>query len=171
MILVYTGEGKGKTTAATGQAIRALGQNMTVAFAQFLKRPGQAGEQDMLSRLLGSNFHAGGLGFLRREEERPAHRNAALSTLAWAAKQLAGPKRPQLLVLDESIYALSMGLLHISELTPLLDQADQEPTCHVVLTGRDAPEQLIRRADLVTTMTVTKHPFDTGTPAQPGIEY
>lgn len=70
MILVYTGNGKGKTSACVGQAVRALGQNMTVAFGQFMKRDGQAGEQRMLAQWLGPRFLAGGEGFLRREEDR-----------------------------------------------------------------------------------------------------
>ena len=81
VILVYTGNGKGKTSACVGQAVRALGQNMTVAFGQFMKRDGQAGEQRMLAQWLGPRFLAGGEGFLRREEDRPAHRAAALRVL------------------------------------------------------------------------------------------
>ena len=77
MILVYTGTGKGKTSACVGQALRALGQNMRVAFGQFMKKDVGAGEQVMLARLLGADFLAGGKGFLRREEDVPAHRRAA----------------------------------------------------------------------------------------------
>ena len=89
MILVYTGDGKGKTSACTGQAVRAMGQGMTVAFGQFMKRDGQAGEQAMLAQWLGPRFLAGGCGFLRRDEDRPAHREAALQVLAWARRQMA----------------------------------------------------------------------------------
>ena len=83
VILVYTGNGKGKTCACVGQAVRALGRDMAVAFGQFMKRDGQAGEQRLLAQWLGPRFLAGGAGFLRREEERPAHRAAALRVLAW----------------------------------------------------------------------------------------
>ena len=100
MILVYTGDGKGKTSACVGQAVRALGQNMAVAFGQFMKRDGQAGEQAMLANLLGERFLAGGLGFLRNDADRPAHRQAALRVLDWAGAQL---DLVDMLVLDESL--------------------------------------------------------------------
>lgn len=90
MILVYTGDGKGKTSACVGQALRALGRDMRVSFGQFMKRDHQAGEQVMLARLLGPRFLAGGEGFLRHEDERPRHREAALRVLDWAHGQLAG---------------------------------------------------------------------------------
>ena len=76
MIIVYTGNGKGKTSACIGQAMRALGRDFAVGFGQFMKQPGCAGEQTVLARLLGDDFLAGGKGFLRREEDRPAHREA-----------------------------------------------------------------------------------------------
>ena len=82
MILVYTGSGKGKTCACVGQTVRALGQGFDVAFAQFMKRDGQAGEQRMLSRWLGSRFLAGGAGFLRPGADRTPHREAALRVLS-----------------------------------------------------------------------------------------
>ena len=88
MIIVYTGNGKGKTSACIGQAMRALGRDFAVGFGQFMKQPGCAGEQTVLARLLGDDFLAGGKGFLRREEDRPAHREAALVTLDWARQRL-----------------------------------------------------------------------------------
>ena len=106
MILVYTGNGKGKTSACVGQAVRALGRNMTVAFGQFMKRDGQAGEQRMLAQWLGPRFLAGGEGFLRREEDRPAHRAAALRVLAWAR---ACVPEAEMLVMDECLNALAAG--------------------------------------------------------------
>ena len=100
MIIVYTGNGKGKTSACIGQAMRALGRDFAVGFGQFMKQPGCAGEQTVLARLLGDDFLAGGKGFLRREEDRPAHREAALATLDWARQRL---ERLDLLVLDEPV--------------------------------------------------------------------
>ena len=117
MILVYTGDGKGKTSACIGQAVRALGQNLAVAFGQFMKRDGQAGEQAMLAQWLGPRFMAGGPGFLRREEDRPAHREAALRVLQWAQKQL---ENVDLLVLDETLYALKAGVLTREEVEELI---------------------------------------------------
>ena len=167
MILVYTGDGKGKTSACTGQAVRALGQGMKVAFGQFMKRDGQAGEQAMLSQWLGPRFVAGGLGFLRKDEDRPAHRQAALRMLDWAREQLA---HVDMLVLDESLYALGAGILERQELEQMIAMARAQGR-HLVLSGRNAPDWLIETADLVTSMTEIKHPWRTGVKAAPGIEF
>lgn len=167
MILVYTGDGKGKTSACTGQTVRALGQGMKVAFGQFMKRDGQAGEQTMLTQWLGPRFLAGGLGFLRRDEERPAHREAALRMLDWARRQLS---EVDMLVLDESLYALGAGILLRQEVEELLALARQQDK-HLVLSGRNAPDWLVEAADLVTSMTEIKHPWRAGIKAAPGIEY
>ena len=167
MILVYNGDGKGKTSACVGQAVRAMGQNLVVAFGQFMKRDGQAGEQAMLAKLLGERFFAGGLGFLRTDAERPAHREAALRVLGWAREQL---EQADMLVLDETLYALSAGILEQQELEELIAQA-RAGNCHLVLSGRSAPEWLVDAADLVTSMTEIKHPWRTGVKAAPGIEF
>ncbi|MDR1857524.1 MAG: cob(I)yrinic acid a,c-diamide adenosyltransferase [Desulfovibrio sp.] len=167
MLLVYTGEGKGKSCACVGQALRALGQGLRVAFAQFLKRPGQAGEQRMLADLLGENFLAGGLGFFREESERPVHRRAVLTTLEWA---LARCGALDMLVLDEAVYALDAALLAATELESAMD-ACALADCHLVLSGRNAPGWLVERADLVTEMREVKHHYRSGVPARPGIEF
>lgn len=167
MIIVYTGNGKGKTSACVGQAVRALGQDMQVAFAQFMKQNGQAGEQSMLSQWLGENFLAGGRGFLRKPEQRPAHREAALTTLHWALERLP---QVQMLVLDESLYALSAEILLREELQALLGKA-RECNTHVVLSGRNIPDWLREEADLVTEMGEVKHPWQQGTGATKGIEF
>ena len=167
MILVYTGDGKGKTSACVGQTVRALGQDIVVAFGQFMKRDGQAGEQALLAKLLGERFFAGGLGFLRTDAERPAHREAALRVLDWARGQLG---QVGMLVLDETLYALSAGILDQQELEELMAQA-RAKDCHLVLSGRSAPEWLVEAADLVTSMTEIKHPWRTGIKAAPGIEF
>ncbi|SDF17897.1 cob(I)yrinic acid a,c-diamide adenosyltransferase [Desulfovibrio legallii] len=167
MILVYTGDGKGKTSACVGQAVRALGQNLRVAFGQFMKRDGQAGEQALLAQWLGPRFLAGGPGFLRREEDRPAHREAALRVLDWAKTQL---KTVDLLVLDEALYALKAQVLTRQEVEELLALA-RANECHLVLSGRNAPDWLVQAADLVTSMTEIKHPWRTGVTATAGIEY
>ena len=173
MILVYTGEGKGKTCACAGQALRALGQGMAVAFGQFMKRECGAGEQQMLRRLLGARFRPGGLGFLRHEEERPAHRAAAAQLLSWARQQAA---EVDMLVLDEALYALGAGLLTREELAPLLAGARGASgplgaVRHLVLSGRGLPDWLAEEADLVTEMRERKHPWRQGIAAAPGIEF
>lgn len=168
MLLIYTGDGKGKTSAATGQCIRALGAGLRVGFAQFMKRNGQAGEQKILTQLLGESFFAGGEGFFKKEEERDAHCQAAANVLAWAAARL--DYGLDLLVLDELLYALGARLLSQKELLPFLNRAEQAHT-HLVLTGRGLPDWLRERADLVTEMRLIKHPFASGVQAQPGIEF
>lgn len=170
MIIINTGEGKGKTTAAVGQAIRAHGAGLKVSFAQFMKRPIEAGEQKVLAQLLGDEFFAGGRGFYRKKEEYPRHRLAALLVLAWAEARLTGANPPDLLVLDETLYALGSKLLTLPEVLHLVDLAEWRGT-HLVLTGRKLPEKLEKRAHLVTEMGEIKHPFAKGVTAQRGIEF
>lgn len=168
MLLVYTGDGKGKTSASVGQTIRAMGQDMRVAFCQFMKRPGQAGEQALLKKLLGDRCHIGGLGFLRPGQDREPHREAAQKTLAWAENQLY--EGAELLVLDESLYALSAGLITAEELKECIN-AGMAKGAHIVVTGRGVPEWLAKSADLITEMTPIKHHFEKGVTAQRGIEF
>lgn len=167
MLLIYTGNGKGKTSACVGQAIRAMGQGLNVAFGQFMKRPGQAGEQELLARLLGERFRAGGKGFLRREEDRPVHRKAAQELLEWAEGALGGS---DMLVLDETLYALGSNIVTREEVERLLELAE-EHQCHLVLSGRGLPDWLAGRADLITEMTEVKHPWQKGVQATRGIEF
>ncbi|GFM35336.1 cob(I)yrinic acid a,c-diamide adenosyltransferase [Desulfovibrio psychrotolerans] len=167
MILVYTGNGKGKTSASVGQTIRALGQGFVVAFGQFMKRADQAGEQKILSSLLKERFHAEGKGFLTRPDQFAEHREASLQLLLWATHQL---EDVDMLVLDEALYALKTGLLHEEELRSLVDQARTQEA-HLVLSGRDCPQWLTDAADTVTEMTEIKHHYAQGIPAQRGIEF
>ena len=167
MILVYTGNGKGKTSASVGQAVRAHGQGLTVAFGQFMKRPGQAGEQMLLAVLLQERFRADGPGFFREGDEREKHRRAAAELLRWAEAMLPCV---DMLVLDEILYALGYGLVLNEELAALTKKACMEGT-HLVLSGRGLPAWLEAEADLVTEMTEKKHPFAEGRPASPGIEF
>lgn len=167
MILLYTGNGKGKTSACVGQALRAHGQGLRVAFAQFMKRPGQAGEQHALAALLGKDFFAGGRGFFRHEEQREEHRGAALEVLAWAGEALG---RVELLVLDEALYALGAGLLLEGEVKDMIAAA-RAKGAHLVLSGRGLPDWLRDEADIVTEMLPLKHAYQDGVQALKGIEY
>lgn len=167
MLIIYTGNGKGKTSASVGQAVRALGQGMTVAFGQFMKRPDLAGEQKVLIELLKGNFRAGGIGFFRKEEERPAHAQAAQELLGWA---LSLAPDVDMLILDESLYAHGHGLLSREDLEAVIDVCEAGGT-HLVLSGRGAPDWAVDRADIVTEMGEVKHPFDAGVQAMRGIEY
>lgn len=168
MLLVYTGEGKGKTSAAVGQCVRALGQSLRVGFAQFMKPPGQAGEQKILSELLGNRFFASGAGFYRRAEQFPRHREKARFLLslvdAWLTEGL------DMLLLDEALYALGLELVTMEELESLLYRC-RELGCHLVLTGRGCPDWIAAQADLVSEITPIKHPFHSGLPAVKGIEF
>ncbi|SMP76544.1 cob(I)yrinic acid a,c-diamide adenosyltransferase [Desulfonatronum zhilinae] len=168
MIVVYTGDGKGKTSAAMGQIIRALGHGLRVACAQFMKRDDVAGEQRFLASQLGDDFLVGGLGFFRDNQDRTRHREAALSTLAWVSSKVEADV--QVLVLDELLYALGAGVLEQKELQALLDRA-RERNVHLVLTGRGLPEWLGRQADLITEMLPVKHPFNQGQGALKGIDF
>jgi cob(I)alamin adenosyltransferase len=168
MIIVYTGEGKGKTSAAVGQCVRALGQGMVVAFGQFMKKPNQAGEQKLLSELLGGRFMASGAGFFRDQSEFETHRSKALDLLAEIERWL--DERLDMLVLDEALYALGAELLSREELERILDLTDGK-VVHLVLTGRGLPDWLEQRADLVSEIRVLKHPFDQGGTTIPGIEF
>ena len=168
MILVYTGEGKGKTSACTGQAVRAHGHGLVVGFVQFMKLPEKRGEQKILSELLGDRyFSAGGRGFFRNEADRPEHRAAALASLA-RARELV--ESVDMLVLDESLYALGCGLLLDAELDGLIRTVRMRDI-HLVLSGRGLPPHLRDEADLVTEMAAVKHPFMKGLPAVCGVDF
>lgn len=167
LLLVYTGDGKGKTSASTGQAVRAFGRGMLVGFAQFMKRDVQAGEQKVLKELLGDNFLIGGCGFYRNEAEKEQHRAAALEVLEWAIKRAA---KLDMLVLDETLYALGSGLILQDELMRVI-QACRKADTHLVLSGRGLPDWLEQEADTVTVMQEHKHHYANGIKAQSGIEF
>ena len=168
MLVVYTGDGKGKTSACVGQAVRALGQDMEVAFAQFMKRDGQAGEQRMLAGMLGNRFYAGGEGFFRKEEDRPVHAQAAENVLTWAQVQLE--QGVDLLVLDEALYALRADLISREQILGVIRKA-ASAGCHLVLSGRGVPDWLVEEADIVSEITARKHIFEAGGRARKGIEF
>ncbi len=167
LIQIYTGDGKGKTTAALGLAMRAAGQGLRVGFIQFLKSE-PSGEHQFLSQChifdivqLG----AGGDSFRKPIEQ--LHEEAR-RTLAYAeAQMLSG--RYDLLVLDEIFVAVHKSLITTEQVLDLL--AKKPVPLELVLTGRNAPPQIIERADLVTEMRLRKHPFQRGIPARRGIEY
>lgn len=165
MILIYEGEGKGKTCACIGQALRALGHGFPVVFAQFIKRPNQAGEQKMLELLLKDNFRAGGAGFIRNDAELEMHRQKALDLLAWTER-----RSWRLLVLDELLNALHRKLLGRGEVEPLLKRGSHE-SAHIVVSGRRAPAWILEMADLITKFHNERHPHDIGVPAVAGIEF
>lgn len=168
LIMIYTGNGKGKTSAAVGQAVRAKGSGLNVAFGQFLKRDEQAGEQKILKSLLGNDFFASGQGFYRNKSQYQKHRNAVKEMIDWAENKIS--RDYDLLVLDEAIYALGMDLLKKDELNKIMNRAMASGTS-LVLTGRNAPAWLTERADMVSELLEVKHHFQKNISARKGIEF
>lgn len=173
MVLLFTGNGKGKTTAAIGQAIRALGQGKRVAMLQFIKGKGcPSGEDSVLPRL-GKKllFAKGGRGFvgiMGDELPRAVHRRAARATLARALSTVRS-KRYNLVILDEVNVALHLGLIALRDVLRLIREVPRG--VDVILTGRYAPKTITRYADLVTHFEDVKHPFHRRAPARRGIEH
>lgn len=168
MLLIYTGKGKGKTSACVGQAVRALGQGLRVGFGQFMKQDGQAGEQAMLAQMLGDNFLACGVGFFRDPADYARHRTQTEIMLAWSAGRLAVGL--DMLILDEILYALGHGLVSQEEVQGIVDQC-RTPEVHLVLSGRGAPEWLVDQADIVSEIEEVRHVFALGGKARKGIEF
>lgn len=166
MIIVHTGDGKGKTTAAIGLAVRACGSGLKVLILQFIKGGQISGELEAL-KLLPIEIRQCGLGFTNRGEISE-HKKAATETLKVARDEILSC-RWNLIVLDEINYAVKFGLITEAEMLELLEICP--PELHLVFTGRNATEKLIDAADLVTEMTLIKHPFQKGVAAQRGIEF
>lgn len=171
LIVVYTGPGKGKTTAALGLGLRAVGAGLRVLMVQFIKGTWHYGELDAVPLLGEDKFQirAMGKGFVKLGGEiDPEHRQAAEEAWAFAREKIFSGEY-DMIILDEINYAVSYGLLPVERVVEILKQ---KPTAvHVVLTGRNAPAQIIELADLVTEMREVKHPYQKGIEAQRGIEY
>lgn len=177
LIIVNTGNGKGKTTAALGMVLRSLGHGYRVAIVQFIKGAWEPAEkfafQHWTSAAPGETpqleFHAMGEGFTWETQDR--ERDIEKARQAWE-KALEFIRNPdfQLVLLDEINVALKLGYLDVRDV--LAGLAQKPAQSHVILTGRGAPAPLIERADLVTEMALVKHPFrEQGIKAQPGIEF
>lgn len=170
LIIVNTGNGKGKTTAALGMVLRSLGHGYRVAIVQFIKGAWEPAEKAILSHWANQlEFQAMGEGFTWETQDR--ERDIQKAQAAWETA-LGFVRNPEfrLVLLDEINVALKLGYLNVEEVLAGLEEKPTES--HVVLTGRGAPAALIERADLVTEMTLVKHPFrEQGVKAQPGIEY
>jgi cob(I)alamin adenosyltransferase len=168
LLIVHTGTGKGKSTAAFGMALRALAHGFRVGVVQFVKGPWTSGEREILKRLPEIEIHAMGEGFTWETQDRERDVRAARAAWAKAAALLADPGT-RMVILDELNIALRYDHLPVDEVLAAL--AARPPDKHVVVTGRNAPQALIDAADLVTEMTLVKHPFRAGVKAQPGIEF
>lgn len=167
LLLVLTGNGKGKSSSAFGMVARALGHGMQVGVAQFIKGRTDTGEEGFFRRQPGVVWHVLGEGFTW--ETQTLARDTETARRGWAvARELLRDPALGLVVLDELTYPLKYGWLDIAAL--LDDLAARPPRQHVVITGRAAPQALIEAADTVTELGDVKHAFRTGVRAQPGVD-
>jgi cob(I)alamin adenosyltransferase len=169
LLIVHTGTGKGKSTAAFGLVLRTLGHGWPVGIVQFVKGKWQTGERAALERFPDLvTIRTMGEGFTWETQDRA--RDIAAAEAAWTAAQalLADP-RHRLVLLDELNIVLRYDYLPVAEVVAVL--AARRSDLHVVVTGRNAKPELVEAADLVTEMTLVKHPFRAGVKAQKGIEF
>ncbi len=168
IVIVYTGDGKGKTTAALGLVFRALGWKLPVAVVQFLKGRWRTGERLFAAGLPGLDFLTLGEGFTWQGEDPEQHARAARA--AWArTRELLAAGRHRVLVLDELTHVVNQGYVPCEEVVAAIAARPSGTT--VVVTGRGAPALLIEAADLVTEMRAVRHPFERGEKAIPGVDY
>lgn len=169
LLIVYTGKGKGKTTAALGSIFRAMGHGFKVCVIQFIKGSWKYGElksAERFSDLL--DFHVMGKGFTWESDK--IEEDIKLAQDAWNfAKNVILSAKYQMVVLDELTYLIKYKMVSEEEIVDFLSNRPKD--LHIIVTGRDASEALIRSADLVTEMQSIKHPYDCGIKAQKGIEY
>lgn len=177
LVIVYTGNGKGKTSAALGAALRALGHGWRVLVIQFFKGdwPIVFGELELGKRLAPQlEVLQLGKGFVKHMgDDKPfdEHFAAAKDALRVAKERIASGAY-DLIILDEIIYAIDYAGVQLVTVDEVLELLDARPSSlHLILTGRNAPQAIIERADLVTEMTEVKHPWQQKIPAQVGIDY
>ena len=169
VVLVNTGDGKGKSTSAFGMVVRGVARDWQVAVVQFLKSgKWQVGEERVCRDRLGVDWFAIGEGFTW--DSADLTQDQAVAQAAWAhARSLIGAGEHRLVVLDEITYPMSWGWIDTAEVVATI--AGRPETVNVVCTGRDAPEALVEVADTVTEMRKVKHVYDTGVLAKKGIDY
>ena len=169
LLIVHTGKGKGKSTAAFGMAMRAIAHGMKIGVVQFIKGPWESGERDVLRKFPDQvEVHAMGEGFTWETQDRERDIRAAREAWEMSKKFIADPQ-VKLVVLDELNIVLRYDYLDLAEVLEAI--AARPADTHVVVTGRNAKDELIEAADLVTEMTQVKHPFRDGIKAQAGIEF
>ena len=168
LVLVNTGHGKGKSTAAFGTVLRAVAQGWNVAVVQFLKSGGWRVGEEKICRDLGVDWYAEGDGFTWDSDD--LDESAALATAAWnRAKELIAGGEHRLVVLDEVSYALTWDWIDRADVVATI--TDRPETTSVILTGRDMIDEIVEIADTVTEMRSVKHAFDAGIVAKKGIDY
>ncbi len=172
LVIVFTGEGKGKTTAALGMALRSAGHHYRVAVIQFIKGTMKTGEEAgarMLAPYVdwtvsGRGFTSGPWNVATKDE----HRRAAVEALQTAREKLISGEY-RMVILDEVLGAIGAGIVSVPELLELIRL--KPPAVHLVITGRGAPQEIVDAADLVTEMKPIKHPYKEGIVAQKGVEF
>ncbi|TDL83793.1 cob(I)yrinic acid a,c-diamide adenosyltransferase [Meridianimarinicoccus aquatilis] len=171
LVIVHTGKGKGKSSAAFGMIFRCIAHDMPCAVVQFIKGGMSTGERDLILSNFADKcaFHTMGEGFTWETQDRA--RDTEMAQAAWEkAKELIRDPSNRMVLLDEINIALRYDYLDIADVVAFLEAEKPEMT-HVVLTGRNAKDELIEAADLVTEMELVKHPFRSGIKAQIGVEF
>ncbi|MBX4930743.1 cob(I)yrinic acid a,c-diamide adenosyltransferase [Rhizobium bangladeshense] len=171
LVIVHTGKGKGKSSAAFGMIFRHIAHGKPSAVVQFIKGAMWTGERDLIEKHFSDlcQFHTMGEGFTWETQDRA--RDIAAASAAWdKAKELIRDERNSMVLLDEINIALRYDYLDINEVVAFL-KSEKPHMTHVVLTGRNAKEELIEIADLVTEMELVKHPFRSGIKGQAGVEF
>jgi cob(I)alamin adenosyltransferase len=168
LLLVHTGNGKGKSSSAFGVLARALGHGMHAGVIQFVKSPGATGEERFFAQQDNVEFHATGDGFTWETQNR--EQDIATAEAGWElAKAMLSNPDIGLVILDELNIVLKLHYLSVKQVLEAFSQ--RPPQQHVIVTGRGAPAALIEAADTVTEMKLIKHAFNDGIKAQPGVEY
>lgn len=171
LIIVHTGAGKGKSSSGFGMILRCIAHGMPCAVVQFIKGAWDTGERRLIEGNFGDlcEFHAMGEGFTWETQDKA--RDIAAARAGWEkAKELIRDPGIRFVLLDEINIALRYDYLDIAEVLAFL-RDEKPPMTHVCLTGRNAKDELIEMADLVTEMTLVKHPFRSGIKGQPGVEF
>ena len=168
LVLVLTGDGKGKTTSALGSALRAAGQGLKVLVIQFIKGGRSYGELASLEHVPGVEIRPMGLGLIRKQADLAPHREKARE--AWeTARTEAVSGDWDMLILDEIFAAHSRGFVGLEEITDLIGR--KPAAMHLMLTGRNCPEEIIEKADTATRMEPVKHHLKSGVKTRRGIEF
>ncbi len=169
LILVHTGDGKGKSTAAFGTALRAIGRGYKVAMVQFIKGKWKTGEVEA-AKTFGDRFKIFPMGEGFTWDTKNFEKDVKTALLAWEkCKEILHDSEHELVIFDEINYVMKYNFLDSSEVVAELKK--KPPMKHVILTGNGAPPEIIEIADLVTEMKCIKHPYHAGISAQPGIEF
>lgn len=167
-VIIHTGDGKGKTTAALGAAFRALGHGQKVCFIQFIKGKGKYGERIMAEQCKNLDWHICGKGFVFKKEKRSEDREIAKEGIALATEKIKSGKY-DLVVLDEITYLTTYDFISVETLRDLISH--RPPHVSIILTGRGADPLLVEIADTVSSITPVKHALQQGIKAQKGIEF